>query len=109
MKLPNEIKKTNVPLYTNEFYISVNEEVICSYMKLEPVGGEGWSALLDGAIYMYLKPNSEPSIICHEAFHAAMLLCKQLNIKVDENNDEAAAYLAEWFFGAASEFVNAKR
>ena len=36
-------------------------------------------------------------IAAHEALHAAMSVCDRAGIQVNAYNDEAAAYLAQWF------------
>lgn len=70
-------------------------------------------AIYDGykgkkAIFIVVDSSHEqfhPSILAHESVHGANMIFQLVGHELDTNNDEPQAYLVEWIFEKAWEFV----
>lgn len=47
----------------------------------------------------------DASTVAHESFHAAMIICYDVGIKVEPSNNEAAAYLIGYIVGLVNDYV----
>jgi len=67
--------------------------------------GETYDFEVDGQQHIVFRipraPGDGPAgmvgVIAHEAFHGAVGVCEKAGIHIDADNDEAGAYLAQWF------------
>jgi hypothetical protein len=47
-------------------------------------------------------------ILCHESIHAANFVLSYRGIKINQDDDEALAYLAQWIFQECMKFYKAR-
>jgi hypothetical protein len=93
--------KTKIPLYFGRLIISVSKELnkLDTRLKGEP----NFDALTDTFIknsllhvQICLQPDATPSIMAHEAVHAANMIFEHVGVKLNLKNDEPQAYLVGW-------------
>lgn len=70
--------------------------------------GEGRTVILEGGqtvLRLALKKDAIKfyATLAHEIFHAVDMLFKRINLKLDENSDEAFAYQIEYLTGSIYE------
>lgn len=58
--------------------------------------------------FMVFHKNTSNAILVHEAVHIVNMIFHDICHKPDENNDEPQAYLTEWVFEQAEQFLMRK-
>lgn len=113
--MKDKIYTARVPLYGVKFAWSNSIKALDKEFSIKPNGNEDYgdyNALVtrrDNTIIMWLSHDKNYTVaiphLCHESFHAAMMLSQMVGIDTNVNDDEAGAYLAEWFSGKVLDFV----
>ena len=57
---------------------------------------------------MLFEESAKAHVIAHEALHIVTYLFQDRNIRIENNNDEPAAYLLGWIVGECHKFLNVK-
>ncbi|EHK2924960.1 hypothetical protein J7Y46_004871 [Vibrio parahaemolyticus] len=114
--MKDKIYTAHVPLYHVKFVWSNSIKALEKQFDIKPNGDEDYadySAFVtrrDNTIIMWLPHDKNYTVaihhLCHESFHAAMMLSQMVGIHTNVNDDEAGAYLAEWFSGKVLDFVH---
>ncbi|EJS4014560.1 hypothetical protein NW014_002157 [Vibrio parahaemolyticus] len=113
--MKDKIYTARVPLYHVKFVWSNSIKALEKQFDIKPNGDEDYadySAFVtrrDNTIIMWLPHDKNYTVaihhLCHESFHAAMMLSQMVGIHTNVNDDEAGAYLAEWFSKTVLDFV----
>ena len=106
-------KQVKIPIYGGTFIVKVvdswkktNKEFNYKIEKYTE-GCAFWSVDDTGSskFYMVFKGIPSTSTMVHESVHLANSILKYRGIKSSHLNDEAQAYLVEWIFEQAEEFI----
>jgi hypothetical protein len=110
-----KIKRIKIPIYVGSLVIIDDKDLehtkeIEKKYNCGPI--DGYSA------FVFENPSSKyfqlvvvmqcnkPSIIAHESVHLANRMFNHVGQDLDIDNDEAQAYLVEWFFDKIYKFLN---
>ncbi len=61
---------------------------------------------INGRIYMAVRPDVTLKVLVHEAVHVVNYIFNDCGQKLDSYNDEVQAYLTEYIFQQAYEYLN---
>ncbi|HBC3519367.1 TPA: hypothetical protein ACVU5T_002064 [Vibrio parahaemolyticus] len=114
--MKDKIYTARVPLYHVKFAWSNSIKALEKEFDIKPNDDDvydDYSAFVtrrDNTIIMWLPHDKNYTVaiphLCHESFHAAMMLSQMVGIHTNVNDDEAGAYLAEWFSKTVLDFVH---
>lgn len=113
--MKDKVYTARVPIYHVKFAWSHSIEALDKTFDIKPNSGdcyEDYSAFVvrrDNTVVMWLPYDEHDMVsiphLCHESFHAAMMVCQMVGIHIHADDDEAGAYLAEWFSEQVLDFV----
>lgn len=105
-------KTLRIPIYNIKTRVFIATSIKEIY---EAKGWEGGDDFDAGVFYddesvsmdLVLPPDCPPDIVVHEVIHMVTTLCKFVEMRIDPENDESIAYLAQYIFKEVWEFINA--
>ena len=116
-----KIKKIVMPIYRQSITLGVSKNLENLTKKLniheEDLDYKKWQAITvrtrnkNGYKKSYLlfdNKNLELKNIVHEVAHLCIWICRDLDIKIEANNDEPFAYMVEYTFNEICKFLNIK-
>jgi len=111
MKHPSTVKRSfKIPIYFGTFSIICTDNL---QVEAQNVGCEfdthGFAALsfkkrnANGTrhYYIILGPHATPGALVHECQHTVNFIFKDIDVRLDVENDEPSCYLIQWVFDKA--------
>ena len=94
-------KKLRVPIYGRplEIIITKNVEKALNKIYKDNVGGDILGGVVEksnGHIVIILEPKADINTICHESFHATVMILGDCGLELGDKSEEAYAYLIGW-------------
>ena len=94
--------KIRIPIYDRGMIISVTKNINKSLKKFGFDDNEGevveGTVVEDdnGNIHVFIGPDANINVICHEAFHVTRNVLESAGLELSDSSEEAFAYLNGW-------------